>query len=191
MIALATVGMAVTLGGCASPTTGQTATVASVTTAPAPSGPRLTDDSGRPQVLFDPCNDISPAVLVKMSLDPNSKEHSDFEGGTYTFMSCQFKSDMYVLGVSSGNTTAAEQRAEQQRDSATKTVTPVTVAGRAGWMAVDPSRPRICRLTFTTSYGEVMVDRMQLDKAADQGLGVCDGMEQSAEIVASILPPGA
>ncbi|MDG3015260.1 DUF3558 domain-containing protein [Speluncibacter jeojiensis] len=189
MIALATVGMAVTLGGCASPTTGQTATAASATTTTAHSGPRLTDDSGRPQVLFDPCNDISPAVLVKMGLDPNSKEHSDFQRGTYTFMSCQFKSDMYVLGVSSGNTTTAEQEAEQKRHSAN--VTPITVAGRVGWVAVNPSRPRTCIVAFTTSYGEVMVDRMQLDKAADQGLGVCDGMKQSAETVASILPLGA
>lgn len=194
LVGLTVVGLAVTLAGCGSPTTGQTGTpVSTATTAASPVSheQRLTDGSGRPQILFDPCKDISPAVLTKMGYDPDYKDNSDFRGGTYTFMSCGFHSDSYSLGISSGNITPAEQQAQQNRDSATKVVTPITVDGRDGWVSRDPNRANICTLAFSTSYGEVMLDRFQREKAQDAGLDVCDGIEQTAQMIASILPPGA
>lgn len=194
-LGVAVVGMALLSAGCASPTTGQTAaesTTAGPTSAAASTpAPRVTDDSGRPQVLFDPCNDISPATLVHMGYQRDHKDNSDFRGGDYTFMSCDFRSPDYYLSISSGNITVAEQEAQQERDSATKVVTPITVGGRSGWIARDPSRDQICTMSFSTSYGEVLFDRFQRDKAHESGGDVCGGMEATAQIIASILPPGA
>ncbi|MDG3012631.1 DUF3558 domain-containing protein [Rhodococcus sp. D2-41] len=196
LVGCAALGLALSVAGCASATTGQSvagSTSASSANAQSVSTPtpRLTDDSGRPQIMFDPCNDIQPGTVAKMGYDPGYKDNSDFRGGSYTFMSCGFHSEMYSLGISSGNITTTEQETQQKRDSPTKVVTPITVDGRAGWIARDPSRTQICTLAFSTSYGEVMLDRFQREKAQKSGLDVCDGIEGTAQIIASILPPGA
>ncbi|MDG3015259.1 DUF3558 domain-containing protein [Speluncibacter jeojiensis] len=180
---------ALALAACGQATTGQTWAVSDSSSA-APQS-QATFDSGRPQIRFNPCKDLSPEIVAKAGYDPHKMEPSDFDGGTYKFLVCDLTSDLYSLGISSGSITLAEQESQQKRDSATKTVTPITVSGRAGFEARDPSRPNMCTLAFETSYGEVLFTRYQREKATDEGLDVCDGLQQTAATIAAVLPDGA
>ncbi|MDG3012617.1 DUF3558 domain-containing protein [Rhodococcus sp. D2-41] len=186
--ALLAVLAAASLAGCASATTGPPA--AGSTAVTASQSPKASESSARQQILFDPCKSLPREVVMKAGYDPNNLEPSDFDGGSYKFLVCDLSSDMYSLGISSGNISVTEQQAQQKRDSPTKVVTPITVAGRSGFEARDPSRPNMCTLAFQASYGEVLLTRYQREKATDAGLDVCDGMQQTAVTIAAALPVG-
>lgn len=84
MLALATLAAAVT--ACSPNTADSTASEDTATSTTRT--PRITDDSGRPPVTFDPCYDIPDDVMNAAGYDAESKELADMPMGSYTFLGC-------------------------------------------------------------------------------------------------------
>lgn len=185
----------VSLAGCSSAATGQSASspdaVSSVVSASAAATatPGSTGSSGRPSMAFDPCSDLSPDVLAKMGYDPNYKNtmNSSFEGSTYAFLSCTFHSADYTLIISSGDRTVGEQHSGPRPGDVE---TPTNIGGRSGYIVRNSSFQLSCTIFFETSYGEIIMSRIQGENPQDRGLDVCDGIERTAEVLVSALPKG-
>ncbi|MDG3014167.1 DUF3558 domain-containing protein [Speluncibacter jeojiensis] len=186
---------AVSLAGCASAATGQRASSADDTpsvvsaSAAATATPGSTSSSGRPSTAFDPCSDLSPDVLAKMGYDPNYKDaaNSTFQGGSYAFRTCGFRSPDYSLRIASGDRTVDEQHDGPRPGDVEE---PTNITGRKGYIVRNPSFQLTCSLFFSTSEGEVLMTRTQGEKPQDLGLDVCDDIKKTATVLASALPKG-
>lgn len=158
--ALITAG--VVLSGC----TTSEATVAAAedtTTTPTTRAPRLTDESGRPAITFDPCLDIPDDVLSEAGYDPRTEDVSDYLMEQYTFMVCTYGAPMnipgvirsYGLNILSGNVSIDEELAKVG-DIASET----TVNGRRALLEYDPKPDNTCALTLETDFGIVIFSRL-------------------------------
>ncbi|NLE80731.1 MAG: DUF3558 domain-containing protein [Rhodococcus sp.] len=170
----------------------------STNTAPEPAGsesqaadtpePRHTDDSGRPQVGFDPCLDIPDSALIEAGYDPASEEEADFPAGAYTFLGCQYdtKEVQYGLNVLSGNITFAEEL-EKVKDYST----PTEINGRQALVEVRQEMPNGCSVSIETDYGVLIIARDTFRTHSTQEIPYdtwCDGLEETASIFARHLP---
>ncbi|WP_413767890.1 DUF3558 domain-containing protein [Rhodococcus pyridinivorans] len=125
--------------------------------------PRITDDSGRPPVTFDPCYDIPDDVVNAAGYDAAKKEIADMPMGTYTYLGCRYKGTVKIPGVLarydltllSGNVSLDEQLAENPTGA-----TPTTINGRPAAMRVDPDRSLTCSYLLQTSFGVVILNRL-------------------------------
>ncbi|MGW5286085.1 DUF3558 domain-containing protein [Rhodococcus pyridinivorans] len=152
--------------------------------------PRITDDSGRPPVTFDPCYDIPDDLMNAAGYDAVKKELADMPMGTYTFLGCLYKNDDYIPGVRrgfglnilSGNVTLEEEAQKNGHISE-----PTSINGRAALLRVDPAASLACTYVLETSFGIVIFDRLyHSDSVTRPPIEVwCDWFE---ELVASIEP---
>lgn len=178
------------LAGCASDdgAAGSTETSASESATSTTRVPRATDDSGRPQVAFDPCLDIPDGALIEAGYDPESEEPSVYTPGTHTFLSCSYDTveRRYGLNVMSGNVTFAEQQ-EKSKDYST----PIEIAGRRALLEI-PGNTISCTVSIETDYGILGVSRViqRTSSAVPPRSQWCDGIEETASIIVRYLPGG-
>jgi hypothetical protein len=158
MVALAAVAAVVT---ACSPSAADDATNDEVTTSTTRT-PRITDDSGRPPVTFDPCYDIPDDVMNAAGYDAAQKELADYPMGTYTFLGCTYRQDDlvpgvrrgYSLSILSGNVTLDEELAKK---SAVATET--TINGRRALFEVGPASNGTCTYVLQSNFGIVSLIR--------------------------------
>lgn len=148
--------------------------------------PRLTDNSGRPPVTFDPCLDVPDDVLSQAGYDPASKRHTDYPLDDYTFLGCEFVTPVrqYGLSLLSGNVSFAE---EQEKTAAY--AQPININGREALLKLDPALRDACAITLNTDYGILIIAR---DLHSDY-IGPapqeewCAGLEDTARIIEPLL----
>ncbi|MFD4366869.1 DUF3558 domain-containing protein [Rhodococcus sp. NPDC058521] len=149
--------------------------------------PRLTDDSERPPVAFDPCLDIPDEILSGAGYDPSSKKVSDYPMGDYTFLGCDFKTPVRQYGLSflSSNISFAE---EEQKTAAY--AQPITVNGRRALLEVQETNRETCAISLETSYGILIVIR----NLHHNEIGIapqeqwCAGLEDTVRQIEPLLP---
>ncbi|MEE2034958.1 DUF3558 domain-containing protein [Rhodococcus chondri] len=152
--------------------------------------PRVVDDSGRPQITFDPCLDIPDELLIEAGYDPKSEEVTDYPMGSYTFLVCGYDGTLHIPGelfrygqnIFSGNVTLEE---EQAKDGDISTAT--TINGRRALIEVDRNTKNSCAIAVETTFGIVIFSRRYY---ADHTRGVpqaawCAGLD---ELATSIEP---
>ncbi len=120
------------------------------------------DDSGRPQITFDPCLDIPDGLLVDAGYDPRSKEIADYPMGSYTFLACGYDGTVHIPGVLfryginilAGNITLEEELAKD-RLIATET----TINGRRALLEVEDNDQNSCAIAVEAKFGIVIFSR--------------------------------
>ncbi|NLE82141.1 MAG: DUF3558 domain-containing protein [Rhodococcus sp.] len=176
------------LAGCAADTESVDATASSESAASTTRVPRAVDDSGRPQVSFDPCLDIPDEALVEADYDPESEDSSVYSPGTHTFLSCSYNTAerRYGLNVMSGNITFAEEQ-ERTEDS-----TPIEIDGHRALRKILPGDQISCAVSIETDYGILIVSRViqRTSTETPPRSQWCDGIEETASIMARYLPGG-
>lgn len=154
----------VLLSGCT--TTSDTTPVAAeepAPTTPTTRAPRIVDDSGRPDITFDPCLDIPDDVLVDAGYDPRTEDSADYPMEHYTFIGCRYRAPVnspgvirsYGLSILAGNVSIDEELAKVG-DVASET----TVNGRRALLEYDPKPDNSCAITLQTDFGIVIIDRL-------------------------------
>ncbi|MDG3015250.1 DUF3558 domain-containing protein [Speluncibacter jeojiensis] len=180
--ALITAALASSCSSQTEPVTG-TQPAAPSYSAPTTRTPRITDDSGRPQVAFDPCIDLSDAQITQLGYEPASRRKTDFPAGTYTFLSCSFESADYVIGIASGNITYAEE----QKKEAGSAATPTTVDGR---QAMTIPADEQCTLAMKAGYGIVILTRSARARGTKTSAPPCEGIKDTAAMISRFMPSG-
>ncbi|UYP20178.1 DUF3558 domain-containing protein [Rhodococcus sp. Z13] len=159
IVALALIGEAVT--GCGpSPAAEVEASEAVTTTTRAP---RITDDSGRPPVIFDPCYDIPDEVMEAEGYDATGKELADMPMGWYTFLGCTYSKEDYIPGVRRGyglNILAGNVSLEEELDKNGHFATHTSINGRPALLEVDSSIRDACTYALETTFGVVFITRL-------------------------------
>ncbi|AHD23375.1 DUF3558 domain-containing protein [Rhodococcus pyridinivorans] len=152
--------------------------------------PRITDDSGRPPVTFDPCYDIPDDVMNAAGYDAAKKEVADYPMGTYTFLGCTYRKDDHVPGVRrgynlsilSGNVTLDEELAKNGHIA-----TETTINDRRALLKIDQENPAACKYVLQTDFGVVFFNRLYNKDHTREVPQIewCSGME---EVVTSLEP---
>ncbi|MGN5239288.1 DUF3558 domain-containing protein [Rhodococcus sp. SJ-3] len=125
--------------------------------------PRITDDSGRPDVTFDPCLDLPDDVMTEAGYDAAHKEFADMPMGWYTFLGCEYtKTDRvpgvrrgYGLNVLSGNVTL-----DEELDKNGHIATTTQINGRPALRELGPTGDDECTYALQTSFGLVFFNRL-------------------------------
>ena len=152
--------------------------------------PRITDDSGRPPVTFDPCYDIPDDVMNAAGYDAGKKEIADMPMGSYTFLGCMYRKDEYIPGVRRGygiNILAGNVTLDEEVRKNGHISKPMTINDRSALLRVHPSESLACTYVLETSFGIVIFDRLYYADTID-GPPVdewCQGLDQ---LVTSIEP---
>ncbi|TCN49798.1 uncharacterized protein DUF3558 [Rhodococcus sp. SMB37] len=167
LFSAATVGAAaitagVVLSGCTTASDATAVAVEETTTTPTTRAPRLTDESGRPDITFDPCLDIPDDVLVEAGYDPRTEDSADYPMEHYTFIGCNYRAPVaipgvirsYGLGILAGNVTLDEELA---KDAAIASET--TVNGRRALLEYNPTPDNTCAIAVQTDFGIVIFSR--------------------------------
>lgn len=160
----------------------------------------MTDDSGRPDITFDPCLDIPDEALVEAGYDPASAESTDYPMGTYTFLSCTYWGSesipgelrRFSLSVLAGNVTL-----EEEREKVGAIATDTTVNGRSALFEYDAEARKECAITVQTAFGIVIFSRLY-HPAHVRPLSReqrCDGLTETVErfeiyIADDVVPGG-
>ncbi|NLG54450.1 MAG: DUF3558 domain-containing protein [Rhodococcus sp.] len=174
----------VLLAGCGAsdPTLAQDASAAESATRV----PRVTDDSGRPPVTFDPCLDIPDNVIAEAGYDPASKHVSEYPLDDYTFLGCDFRTAerKYSLTLLSGNVTFAEE-SEKTADYAK----PLEINGRHALLKFREYARDECAYSLETNYGVLIILRgleHDLIGPAPQEEW-CAGLEDTVRLIEPLL----
>ncbi|MFD4366809.1 DUF3558 domain-containing protein [Rhodococcus sp. NPDC058521] len=144
--------------------------------------PRITDNSGRPQVTFDPCLDLPDSVLTQAGYDPATKKTADYPM-EYTFLGCSYRTQVrqYSLSMLSGNVTFAEE-VEKTAEYAQ----PIDINGRNGLLEFNPSMKYACAVSLETDYGVLILSR-NLFKAGAPESEWCAGLEDTARLIEPLI----
>ncbi|QOW00129.1 DUF3558 domain-containing protein [Rhodococcus pyridinivorans] len=151
------------MGTACSPGSADDAAVGDETATTTTRTPRITDDSGRPPVTFDPCYDIPDDVMNAAGYDAAKKEIADMPMGTHTFLGCTYDNRDHIPGVRrgyglnilSGNVTFEEERAKNGH-MATET----SIGGRRALLEINPADRNTCAYVLQTDFGLVIVSRL-------------------------------
>ncbi|MCD5418853.1 DUF3558 domain-containing protein [Rhodococcus pyridinivorans] len=152
--------------------------------------PRITDDSGRPPVTFDPCYDIPDDVMDAAGYDAAKKEVADMPMATHTFLGCTYKKEDLVPGVRRGyslNILSGNVSLDEELKKNGHVATSATINGRSALLEVDPENRDACTYVLQTDFGVVFVTRLyNTDHPGPAPQSEwCAGME---EFVGSIEP---
>ncbi|APE08400.1 MULTISPECIES: DUF3558 domain-containing protein [Rhodococcus] len=143
--------------GSAEPATSDEASTSATRT------PRITDDSGRPPVTFDPCYDIPDDVMTAAGYDAAKKELADMPMGTYTFLGCTYRDRNQVPGVRRGyslNILAGNVSLTEELDNNRHIATTLTINDRRALLEIDTNRSDTCKYVLETEFGIVMFTRI-------------------------------
>ncbi|MDV7352932.1 DUF3558 domain-containing protein [Rhodococcus oxybenzonivorans] len=175
--------------GCTSITSGGGPTAASDTSTTSTRTPRHTDNSGRPDVTFDPCLDLQDETLSSAGYDPRSETQADFTPDSYTFLGCSYNTSprLYGLNVLSGNISFAE---EQEKVKAFARTTEVN--GRQALIKSEANKPNACAISIETPYGVLILDRSVFKGHGDDAPESewCAGLEDTARVFEPFIPKG-
>jgi hypothetical protein len=154
--------------------------------------PRVVDDSGRPQITFDPCLDIPDEVLIEAGYDPKSEEVTAYPMGSYTFLSCRYKGTLHIpgvlrrygLSVLSGNVSIEEELAKNGHIARE-----TNIGGRRALVEVDPNLKDTCAYVLQTNFGIVILSRSY---NADHNRGVpetewCANFEAAVSMIEPLI----
>ncbi|MFZ3391646.1 DUF3558 domain-containing protein [Rhodococcus sp. 7Tela_A2] len=163
MRAVASLAVVVTAVGCASGAATPSEPEAVETPTSTTRTPRVVDDSGRPQITFDPCLDIPDDLLASSDFDPRSKGPIEMPMGTYSFLGCDYRGTLHIPGVLSsysliilsGNVTLEEELAKNGH-----VAIETTVNGRRALQEIDPSLKGSCAYVVQSSFGIVILSRI-------------------------------
>ena len=156
LAALAAVGTACSPSAAETDTSDEAATSTTHT-------PRITDDSGRPPVTFDPCYDIPDGVMNTAGYDTTKKELADMPMGTHTFLGCLYRNDEYIPGVRRGfglNILAGNVTLEEEIQKNGHISEPTAINGRAALLRAHSSQSLACTYVLETDFGIVIFDRL-------------------------------
>ncbi|MEU5841712.1 DUF3558 domain-containing protein [Rhodococcus sp. NPDC047139] len=154
--------------------------------------PRITDDSGRPPVTFDPCYDIPDDIMTAAGYDAAKKEVADMPMGSYTFLGCAYEGTIstpgvlarYDLLVMAGNVSLDEEL-EKNRDIAAT----ASINGRPALLEVGPKNVETCRYVLETDFGIVILSRLyQKDHPGPVPQSEwCNGFEQTVSAIETFI----
>ncbi|WP_016933677.1 DUF3558 domain-containing protein [Rhodococcus sp. R1101] len=186
IVALATLAAVATAcsPGSAEPATSDEAATSTTRT------PRITDDSGRPPVTFDPCYDIPDDLMNAAGYDAAKKELADMPMGTYTFLGCTYDKRDRIPGVRRGyglNILAGNVTLEEELQKNGYIASHTSINGRPALLEVDPDARNGCKYVLGTDFGIVLITRVlyadHLGSAPQTDW--CTGMD---DLVASLEP---
>ncbi|WP_084161096.1 DUF3558 domain-containing protein [Nocardia sp. BMG51109] len=133
--------------------------------------PPYSKNSGRPNVVFDPCTWIPDDAVSKAGIDPNTRQRGDDQIAEQTFLICKFKTDTRYLTVMSGNVTWDE---DLQKNGGWSE--PTNVNGREALWVHDPGVKRGCEIHMRTKVGFVdILSTLTIDGGV-QGIKPCDNL---------------
>lgn len=179
--------LTLTAGCSASPTeTTPSPTSPPTNSTPATRTPRITDDSGRPPVAFDPCIDLSNQQITELGYRPDTRRKTDYPAGSYTFLSCSFKSTDYLISISAGNITFAEDQRKVQNDGST--IAPTTIDDRQAMLMPTGGQ---CSLSMQTAFGSVILTRTAAALGTKMSAPPCEGIEDTARLISQFMPAGS
>lgn len=146
--------------------------------------PTQVNRTGKPDVAFDPCLEISDTVVSSAGLDPSTRERDDFISDDYAFIGCEFNSDTIMLSITSANLTLSDvvtrfPEREQRRTQ---------VDGRGTLVIPDPEVDNLCEAYVETNTGFLNLSLGFYDPARRQGRQQCDGIVELAELLVTQLP---
>ncbi|WP_138842361.1 DUF3558 domain-containing protein [Rhodococcus sp. D-6] len=170
--------------GSAEPATSDEASTSATRT------PRITDDSGRPPVTFDPCYDIPDDVVNAAGYDAAQKEIADMPMGTYTFLGCTYDNRDHIPGVRRGyglNILAGNVTLDEEFQKNAHVASQTSINGRPALLEVDPDARNGCKYALQTDFGVVLVTRVLYADHSGPAPQIdwCAGMEN---LVASVEP---
>ena len=173
--------------GSAEPATSDEASTSTTRT------PRITDDSGRPPVTFDPCYDIPDDVMNAAGYDAGKKEVADMPMGTYTFLGCAYDKRDHVPGVRRGyglNILSGNVALEEEHSKNAHIASPITINGRAGLREVGPSGNNECTYVLQTEFGIVLFNRLYYTDTVEPAPKNewCSGMDQFVMSIEPYVP---
>ncbi|SUE13245.1 DUF3558 domain-containing protein [Rhodococcus sp. D-6] len=125
--------------------------------------PRITDDSGRPPVTFDPCYDIPDDVMNAAGYDAAKKEVADYPMGTYTFLGCTYRKDDYVPGIRRGynlSILAGNVSLDEELAKNGAMATEISINGRRALLEVNPANKDACTYVLQSDFGIVSFLRL-------------------------------
>jgi len=154
--------------------------------------PRITDDSGRPPVTFDPCYDIPDDVMDAAGYDAAKKELADMPMGTHTFLGCRYPGTVHIPGVlarygliiMAGNVTLEE---ELEKNGAVATAT--TINGRRALREVGANGNDECTYVLEANFGIILFNRLyHKDHAGPVPVDEwCAGLDEFVETVEPLV----
>jgi len=136
---------------------------------------KYTKDSGRPEVVFDPCTWISDEALVEAGFDPATRKRGDDIVAEQTFLTCDADGHLRTLQVDSGNVSWEE---DLQKNGVRSE--PLNINGREALQVPDPSTDRMCSIHVRTKAGFVIFRSVRTTEGHRAGLGLCDGVPEIA-----------
>jgi len=150
----------VVLVGCSA----NTATEPTPTTTTTTRIPRVTDNSVRPPITFDPCLDIPDEAMEELGYDARDKDVDAYPMGTHSFLGCTYKGTervngvrRFIVSILAGNVTLEEELAKKAEYS-----TPMVINGRAGLREVGHSGRGTCTYAVQVDFGVVLFSRSYL-----------------------------
>lgn len=138
---------------------------------------QYTTSSGRPKVVFDPCTWISDETVQEIGFEPDSRRRGDDLIAEYSFLTCDFDSQLRDLMLNSGNATWDENLRKVGSYS-----DPITVNGREALLVTDPAVRRSCHIDLRTEVGFVQTV-VYLTDHAPLDLDPCEGMIDIASAI--------
>ncbi|MCD5418855.1 DUF3558 domain-containing protein [Rhodococcus pyridinivorans] len=179
LAALAVMGTACSPGSAEPATSDEAATSTTHT-------PRITDDSGRPPVTFDPCYDIPDDVMNAAGYDASEKKMADMPMGSHTFLGCRYAGTIHIPGalarygliILAGNVTLEE---ELEKNGVVSTTT--TINGRRALREVGANGNDECTYVLEADFGIILFNRLyHKDHAGPVPVDEwCAGLDQFVE----------
>lgn len=152
--------------------------------------PEPSTDTSAAGALWDPCTQVSDAVLKQIGVDPGSKKSGVAGVEEPGWKVCSWHDPEhpfnYDLGIWATIRTVDEIKKKQDNID----FTPVTVGGRAGFTFRSASYDddEVCDLVFPTAQGgSVQVSSFNISTKSRQ-VPPCNRTLAAAEILAPILP---
>lgn len=138
---------------------------------------KYTEDSGRPEVVFDPCTWISDEALVEAGFDPATRKRGSDIVAEQTFLTCDADGHLRTLQVDSGNVSWEE---DLQKNGARSE--PLNINGREALQVPDPDPEidRMCSIHVRTKAGFAIFSSVRTTEGHRAGLGLCDGVPEIA-----------
>ncbi|TQF65592.1 DUF3558 domain-containing protein [Rhodococcus spelaei] len=143
--------------------------------------PTQINDTGRPDVTFDPCLDLGDDTIRGLGVDPTTRKRDDSVFSTYAFLSCTFQSDLNIVRISSSNITLQEYR-----DRFGAVAEPINVNGREAIMLRD--EVETCDIVMHTREGVVWTKSSLRSEARKRGMDKCDGLLELSQKVEPLIP---
>jgi len=147
---------ALALSGCAPNTIADTTTPTTTTRVP-----RVTDNSTRPQITFDPCLDIPLHTMADLGYEPATIHELAYPMGDYSFLGCMYRSNGpvesprdYTLVILSANVTLDEEY-EKNGHYATHS----RINGIPALVEINDQIPGDCSYVVATDFGVVHFSR--------------------------------